>query len=273
MIAHARFVPGVDGVRRLRFSARSSIPLDTACLVANGLRETLRDVFDDACELVVGEPCAITADAWRVLTTDALLFVTSGRQTDIVLVIGRADARRLVLRAFGEGAAPSSSPIGSEDACSALEVQAIERIAARCAMSFDALCAQRSGPSRAVAFADVPSCAAYFDVRVHAPVALTLGIAIVRALPEPGPAGRLAPRTLDDVPIALDVTLASTSIAAAEMLGWQIGDVVAFPSRLGADAMLRAGGRVIACGVPGVAGSHAALRVTGSLAVADARVA
>ena len=107
MIAEAEFGPAAGGVRELRFRTRSSIPLEAACVVANGLRETLRELFGEACELVVGEPASLPADAWRVVSRDALLFLTRGRQTDIVLVIPRADARRLVLRAFGEVATAS----------------------------------------------------------------------------------------------------------------------------------------------------------------------
>ncbi len=267
MIAEARFVRCAGGVRRLRFSPRSSIPLEAACVVANSLRETLREVFGEACELVVGEPSALSVDAWRALAQDAFLFLTRGRQTDIVLVIPQLDARRLVLRAFGEG---PSAPSADGRACSALEIAAIERIAARCAVSFDPLCAERRSASRSVMLGDVPGAAAYFDVRVHAPIPLVLGIAIVRALPDAGPTGRLAPAALERVGVRARVAFATATVDAAALLRWRIGDVVAFDTPLTGPATLTVGGRALASGQPGVAGTRAALRI-GAQAAAGVR--
>jgi len=264
MIAEARFVRSSDGFRRLRFSPRSSIPLEAACVVANGLRETLREVCGEACELVVGEPSALSPEAWRALAQDAFLFLTRGRQTDIVLVIPQPDARRLVLRAFGEGPA---APGADGRPCSALEVAAIEKIAARCAVSFDPLCAERRSASRAIAHADVPPCVAYFDVRVYAPIPVVLGIAIVRALPDAGPAGRLAPAALERIGIGVRVAFATATVDAAALLRWRIGDVIAFDTPLTAAARLTVGGRALAAGQPGIAGTRAALRI-GSAAAA-----
>src|ERR1700737_4474718 len=120
MIADATFGAPRGRVRPLRFVARASIPLQAACVVANGMRETLRELFGEQCELVIGEPAAIGAQALSLLVRAAQLFLTRGRETDIVLVIPRRDARRLVLRAFGEG---DDLP---DEACSALEQHAIE---------------------------------------------------------------------------------------------------------------------------------------------------
>ena len=102
-----------------------------------------------------------------------------------------------------------------DGACSALELHALERIAARCAAAFDPLCAERRAGSRAVRAHDVPACAAYFDLRVHAPVALTLGIGIVRDLPDPGPSGALAAVALDSVTVEARAVFAEGTIDAA----------------------------------------------------------
>jgi len=117
VIADATFGQRSARVRRLRFVPRSSIPVEAACVVANGIRETLRELFGETCELVIGEPAALDAKAWSLLARDALLFLTRGRQTDIVLVLPQRDARRLVLRAFGEGDAPGAPPL-PDGACS-----------------------------------------------------------------------------------------------------------------------------------------------------------
>ena len=259
-IADAAFGARAGRVRRMRFVPRASIPVEAACVVANGIRETLRELFGEACELVLGEPAALDAAAWSVLARDALLFLSRGRQPDIVLVLPHRDARRLVLRAFGEGDAPGAAPL-PDGACSALELHALERIAARCAVAFDPLCAERRGGSRAVGAHDVPACAAYFDVRVHAPVPLTLGIGIVRDLPDPGPSGALAPSALDSVAVEARAVFAEGIVDAAAFVRLRPGDVVALSTKVGAPASLNLGGRRLATGVPGVVASRTAFLV------------
>ncbi|HEV3087487.1 MAG TPA: FliM/FliN family flagellar motor C-terminal domain-containing protein [Candidatus Elarobacter sp.] len=255
MIATATFGPARGRVRRLRFVPRASIPLEAACTVANGIRETLRELFGEHCELVLGEPAALGAESWSLLARDALLFLTRGRRTDIVLVLPQRDARRLVLRAFGEG---ESLPDG---ACSALELLALERIAARCSAAFGPLCADRTDGSRAVGMHEVPACAAYFDLRVHAPVALTLGIGIVRDLPDPGPAAVLSPGALDSVTVEARAIFAEGTIGAADFVKIQPGSVVRLDTKVGSLASLNVGERRLAAGVAGVVASRTAFLV------------
>ncbi|GAC1543075.1 MAG: hypothetical protein NVS2B17_22380 [Candidatus Velthaea sp.] len=242
------------GLRAARFVPRSSIPLDAACLVANGIRETLRELFGE-CDVMLGEPAAIDAEAWHGLTRDAHCFLTRGRQTDIVLTLPAADARALVMRAFGEG-----EPIG-EGACSALELHAIERIAARCAGAFDPLCAERQGPSRPVHARELPTCVAFCDVRVHVPISITLGIGIVRDLPDPGPSGTLAPAALAGVGVDVWAEVATGTIEARRLLALRVGDVVRMDTKVGSGASLNVGPQRIARGVCGVLASHHAFQV------------
>jgi flagellar motor switch/type III secretory pathway protein FliN len=260
MIADATFGASRGGVRSLRFAARPSIPIEAACVVANGVRETLRELFGEACELVLGEPAALGVDSWPVLTRDALLFLTRGRQTDVVLVLPRPDARRLVLRAFGEADA-AGEPSLPDAACSALELHALELIAARCACAFDPLCAERRDPCRAVRADEIPPCVAYFDLRVGAPIPLTLGIGIVRDLPEPGPAGALAAAVLGEVTVEARAVFAEGTIDAASFVRLRPGDVVKLDTKIGAAAALRVGDRRLAAGAPGVVRSRTALLV------------
>jgi len=255
MIADATFGPRRARVRRLRFVPRSSIPVSAACLVANGIRETLRELLGEPCEVVLGEPVALDATAWSVLAREALLYLTRGRQTDVVLVLPRPDARRLVLRAFGEGDALP------EGACSALELHALERIAARCAAACDPLCAERHGPPRPVEPHELPACSAYVDLRIAAPLALTLGVAIVRDLPDPGPAGALPPAALGPVGLEARAVFAEGDMDAAAFVALRPGDVVKLETTIGAPAFLRVASRPIAYGVPGAHRGRAAFFV------------
>jgi hypothetical protein len=264
--ADATFGPQSGRVRRLRFVPRSSIPVEAACVVANGIRETLRELLGASCELVLGEPAAIGAQAWALLASDALLFLTRGRQTDIVLVLPQRDARRLVLRAFGEGDDPAAvepgvPPAIPDRACSALELHALERIAARCAAAFEPLCADRGDGSRAVRAHEIPACVAYFDLRVHAPLPLTLGIGIVRDLPDPGPSGALPARALESVTLEARAVFAEGTIDAAAFVTIRPGQVLKLDTKVGAPASLKCGAGRLATGVPGVVASRTAFLV------------
>lgn len=251
MIADLTFA-GADahGVRRARFIPRASIPLGAACLVANGLRETLRELFGERCELSIGEPAAIGRDAWDTLSREAHCFLTCGRQTDIVLVVPNGHARTLVLRAFGEG-----EPSGAT-ALSVLELHAVERIAARCAAAFDPLCAERRGTSQRLDARMVPTCVAYFDIRVQVPVPLEIGIGIVRELPDPGPAGAFSAAHLARVPVEVRAEFASGTIDVASLLRLAPGDVIRLESQVDAQTSLKIGGRPFASGTAGVAGGR-----------------
>jgi flagellar motor switch/type III secretory pathway protein FliN len=259
MIASATFGPRRGGIRPLRFAVRASIPIEAACVVANGVRETLRELFGEACELVLGEPAALGADSWPALAREALLFLSRGRQTDVILVLPRSDARRLVLRAFGE--ADGAGEDGRADACSALELLALERIAARCARAFDPLYAEQRNPCRAVQAHEVPACVAYFDLRVGTPIALTLGIGIVRDLPQAGPAEALPAAVLDEVMVEAHAVFAEGTIDAASFVHLRPGDVVKLDTKIGAAATLRLGDRRLAAGAPGVVRSRTALLI------------
>jgi flagellar motor switch/type III secretory pathway protein FliN len=239
-----------QGVRRARFVPRSSIPLGAACLVANGLRETLRELLGERCELSIGEPAAIGPDAWDTLSREAHCFLTCGRQTDIVLVVPNRYARALVLCAFGEGEPQVAATL------SALELEAVERIAARCAAAFDPLCAERRSASQRVDAGSVPACVAYFDVRVHVPVPLEIGIGIVRELPDPGPTGAFPAAGLARVPVELRAEFASGIIDVATLLQLAPGDVVRLESQVDGATNLNIGGRLFARGTAGVAGGR-----------------
>jgi flagellar motor switch/type III secretory pathway protein FliN len=248
--------PDARGVRGARFVPRSSIPLAAACLVANGLRELLRELLGERCELAIGEPAAIDRRSWEMLSRDAHCFLTSGRQTDTVLVLPPAAARTLVLRAFGEG-----EPLAAPVALSTLELHAVERIAARCASAFDPLCAERRGVSQRVCATAVPACVAYFDVRIVSPVAVEFGIGIVRDLPDPGPSGTFPASALADVPVEVRAEFASGSLDVAALLTLRPGDVIALQTQVGSVAALKVGDRSLARGRVGVRGDRYSFEV------------
>lgn len=256
MIADLTFDrPDADGVRCPRFVPHASIPISAACLIASSLREMLRELFGSACEVALGEPTAIDPGTWGVLTSAAHCFLTRGRQTDVVLVLSDSDARRLVLHALGE-----VGPI-VPGALSALEWRAMERFAARCDPAFEPLCAERRGPSHAVAASELPACVEYFDVRVRAPIALTLGVGIVRDLPDPGPSGALSAEALARVPLELRAECARGTIDVRRLLDLRVGDVVRLDTKVASPAVLKVGSTCFATGACGIRGAYQAFSI------------
>jgi hypothetical protein len=253
VIAALTFAAG-GGVRPARFVPHADVPLDAACVVANGVREALRAVLGERCAVRLGEPVALDPGAWRALVADALVFAQPGRATDVAFVLARRDARRLVDAAFGE----EGSPHGQ---WSALEHQAVERIVGRCAPAADVLCVERQGPARAVDPARLPACAAYFDVRVSEPIRLILGVGLLRALPPTPPAATLAPAVVGDLALKVRAILGSGCVPAARLLDLRIGDVVMLGTKVADTGELKVGAQRIAGGVCGTRRGWAAFAV------------
>ena len=257
MIAVARFGAARARVRRMEFVARAPLPIGAACAIARAVEGSLRELFG-ACELSVGEPVALSAHAWRELTRDALVYLRRGRPADAAIVIPAVDARRLVLHAFGEPASPATD---AAPACSSLERRALERIAARCGATLEPVCDGGASPGRIVAPADVPACEAYVDLRVRAPVALTLGVAVTRALADPMPAATLSAGALGHVSLEARAVFAEGILDAADFVNLRPGHVVKLDTKVGAPASLNCGPRRLATGVAGVIASRTAFLV------------
>ena len=260
MIATLAFGAARGRVREARFVPRAGVPIDAACVVASGVRETLRALLGEPCALTIGEPVALDGEAWNRLTRDALVFAVPGRATDVAFVLGAGDARRLLQAAFGE------DPGGGGGAWSALETGALERIVARCAVACDALCVERRGPPMLVEAALLPRPAAYFDVRIAAPLALTIGVGVLRELPEAPPALTLGPAVLAGLRAELRVVLGRGALPAARLLDLRQGSVVPLRTKVAGEGELNLAGQRIAFGTCGVRNGHAAFEV-GSIAM------
>jgi hypothetical protein len=255
VIAGLTFPGGRGGVRRARFVPCPNVPVDAACVVANGVREALRTLLGETCSVTLGEPVALDAAAWRAIAGDALLFGTPGRATDVIFVLTQRDAHRLVHAAFGEEA-------GSADGVwSALESGAIERIVARCATACDALCVERRGPTSLVDAARVPRSVAYFDVRVAAPLALTIGVGIVRELPVAPPAGGLRGEMLGAVGVDVRVVLGRGTLTAPRLLELRVGTLVLLSTKVEGEGELNLAGQRLAFGTCGVRNGRSAFEV------------
>jgi flagellar motor switch/type III secretory pathway protein FliN len=255
MIANLAFEPRGPRVRRARFVPRPNLPVDAACVVANGMREALRGVLDDACAVTLGEPVALDAAAWRSLCAGAMLFATPGRATDIAFVLGRHDARRLLHAAFGEEATGADGPL------SALEAGAIERIVARCAIAVEAICVERRGPTASIDAARLATPVAYFDVRITAPVAFTIGVGMLQEPPAPPPAPLLPAAVLGGLAVEVHAVLGHAVLPVPRLLELAVGTVVPLRTKVAGEGELNLAGQRIAFGTCGVRNGHAAFEV------------
>ena len=255
MIASLGFESATGRVRRARFVPRAALAIESACAVANGVRDALRGALGDGCLVTLGDPVALDAAAWRALARHALAFALPGQATDVVFVLPRHDARALVAAAFGEDPAPHDT------AWSALETGALERIIARCAPACDALCVERRGPLRAVDAERLEPCVVFFDVRVASPVRFTIGVGIARAPAEPRPSRTLSPAALGSVPLETRVILGRGTLAAAHLLQLGVGDIVRLDTKVAGEGELNLAGRVMAFGTCGVVDGRAAFDV------------
>ena len=157
--------------------------------------------------------------------------------------------------AFGETPAPDDPD------WSALESGAIERIVARCAGACDALCVERRGPTQAVDATQIPRSAAYFDVRISAPIALTIGVGIARELSETPPARMLGPEMLADVPLDVRVVLGRGILSTSSLLDLRPGSVVPLHTKVAGTSELNLAGQRIALGTCGVLHRRSAFEV------------
>ena len=236
---------------------RPSLPVDAACVVANGVREGLRTLLGEACAVTIGEPVALDAPAWRALTRDALLFATppAARRTSCSSW-RRGSARRLVGAAFGE------ETTVEDGSWSALEAGAVERIVARCANACEALCVERRGPTSSVDAERIPRSVAYFDVRVTAPVTVTIGVGILRELPEAPPLATVTAATLGGVAVDVRVVVGHHgSLPVPRLLELRVGSVVPLGTKVEGEGELNVAGQRIAFGTCGLRNGRTAFEV------------
>ncbi len=255
MIATLTFEPSLERVRRPRFVARPGLALEAACAAARGLRDALASVLGDACAVTLGEPVVLEAAAWRSIAARALTFVLPGAATDIVFVVPERDARALIAAAFHEELAPYDA------SWSALEAGAVERILARCVPACELLGGAPRGPLRAVEPERVAPCVDFVDVRVAAPVRLTIGIGTTRSRPAPPPLRTLSPAALGAVAIELRLMLGRGSLDAARLLGLRVGEIVSLPTKVAGRGELNVAGQMIALGTCGVVRGRTAFAV------------
>jgi hypothetical protein len=251
MIAALAFT-GTGRVRSARFEPRSTLPLSAACVVANGVRETLARMLARELEVELIDPAIPGGAERRTLVAGATIVRVRGRLCDGFVIVRPADARRLAALAFGE----SERAHGA--ALSAIESAALERIVAGLVPLCTPLCGTlgptvRESPDRAAS-----EFATYFEVRTTGPAPVAIGFGLSRDPAEPV----ADPLTLDDLGAVelegrVDVGRAQLGVPAFSRLA--VGATIPLETPLGTPGVLRFGAVAFARVTCGVAnGRHAA---------------
>jgi hypothetical protein len=231
-------------IRESRFERRSSLPASAACVVANGVRETLAALFGAPVKLRLLEPVVPDPRAWQAIARGALLYRVRGSVADAVIVLRASDAIAFASAVFGE---PVVSPNRS---LSPIESEVIERAAEAIAANLVAVCGAREGHS-AERVAAMDGFVSFFEMSVEKPVETRIGVALSRD-PAPEPRGGLEVAHLADVrvPVVAAIDLGDAQAAAVARLS--VGALL--PIRLEdlGRCTLAAAGKQIGNGVCGV---------------------
>jgi len=141
-----RFVPVIGDcaasprrVRQARFETRSSLPTSAACVVANGVRETLASVLGVAVSVRLFEPVIPDPAAWQAIAQHASLYRVRGSVAEAVIILRPNDAISLVAAVFGEPAGQTSN----QRLLSPIELDVANRIASAIAANLSVVCGTR----------------------------------------------------------------------------------------------------------------------------------
>jgi len=244
-------------VRAARFERRSLLPLSAACLVANGVRESLGALLGSALTVSLLEPVVPSNDAWSAIGADAVAFRVRGDRADAAIVLGFADASALAAAAFGERTMPTRALAQLSE----IEREVVERAVAALAPSIGAICGtgDRRAPER---LSGIAGFATYFELVVQGALSARIGIALSREA-EPEPAAGLDLDALAAVRLRVRAALGLGSISAGEAAALAAGAIVPIPSTGALGGRLHVGGRTLALGTCGVLGGRYAFLTTG----------
>lgn len=238
-------------IRRACFQRRSALPVSAACVVANGVRETLSALLAVPVTLRLLEPAIPDARAWSEITAHAHLYRVRGTIADAAFVLRPRDALALAAAAFGE-------PILEKRALSPVEGEVLLRAVRALSGSLTAVCGRESSPVEPIL--DISGYVTYFELLVERPAPMRIGIALSRD-PIAKASGALCIEHLLDVEIELSAQFASGAISAAAFLDLRQGMLVPMMTKIGMPGLLKAGGTVLARGECGTLSERNALIV------------
>jgi len=211
-------------VRRARFEDRSNLPVSAACVVANGMRETLSSLLHVAVAASVFEPQLPDAAGWAAIGRGATCHRVRGPLADAAIVLRPADAAALIAAAFGER-------IDARRAFSPIEREVLARIVRGLAATLAPVNGCTGELPAIVAQSDASGFTTYFEIAVAHPTRATIGVALA-ADPVPPTRGRLSIDDLAPVEVDVSVRFACARVAAG-LAALQTGAVLPMPDAPG----------------------------------------
>ena len=202
---------GNKRVRMARFEERSTLPVSAACLVANGVREKLGQLYGTPLNVRVLEPVIPSPQGWAAIAEGSSLFRVRGSVADALIVLKPRDAAALVDVAFGESATGARS-------LSAIERAVLDRTLAAIASTCSPICGISNSVPVLEPVHTVAGFTTYVELEVDRPAHVRVGIALSRE-----PLSEAAPRLLPEGLLDLAVELAVRSEPACA----QIEDIAA----------------------------------------------
>jgi len=243
------------GVRRMVFGSRSALPTSAACVVANGVRETLASLLGVPVEVALSEPAIPGLSAWLHIARDAMLYRVAGAVADAAIVLRCNDALALATALFGE---PAQPPIARE--LSPIENDVLDRTVRVMASHLGALCGARD-TNLVERIELLERFSTYFEIFIESPFCARIGIALSRD-PQPAPLERFDLAHLADVPLRLRATMELGALSGAQVAALRAGASVSLGAASMQRCALRAGDRLLVRGMCGVRAGHYAITVS-----------
>jgi flagellar motor switch protein FliM len=241
-------------MRRIVFGSRSALPTSAACVVANGIRETLASLLGIPVEVRLSEPAIPNASTWIHIVRDAMLYRVAGAVADAAIVLRSDDALTLTGALFGE---PAQSHAARE--LSPIEIDVLERTVRAMASHLGAVCGARD--TNIVERIDsLERFSTYFEIFIEAPLSARVGIALSRD-PQSAPQQRFDLAHLADVPLRLHATMELGALRGGEAAALSVGSLVSLASGSLQRCALRSGHRFLVRGSCGVRNGRFAVTV------------
>jgi len=231
------------------------LPTSAACVVANGVRETLTSLIGAPIAMRLFEPAIPSPRAWGTIVCDAALYRVRGNVADAAVVLRASQACALAAAIFGE---PSSEQPARRE-LSPLENEVLERVVKAIATNLGVVCGARDALT-VERVSGIASFVTYFELLVETPVAARIGIALSRE-PSAEPRGGLELAHLKGVRVAAPLVLDLGEIAAGSLARLRPGSFVPIAPAHMQRCTLALDGRGFARGSAGISNGRFALLV------------
>ncbi|MBV8066990.1 MAG: FliM/FliN family flagellar motor switch protein [Candidatus Eremiobacteraeota bacterium] len=229
--------------------------MSAACVVANGVRETLSSLARVPVAMRLFAPSIPAPHAWSAILHDAHLYRVRGSVADAAIVLRPGDAVALAAMLFGE----SSTSDAPSRALSAIERDVIDRMMDAIAVNLDVVCGVREG-RRVERVGEIAGFVTYFELLVSEPLAGRIGIALSRD-PAPAAGSVLDVAHLAGLPLTAQASIEVGKTNMVSVTRIAVGSVVPLPIAALNRCVLTAQGHPVARGNCGVSNGRYAFLV------------